>query len=359
VRRSIAGASIAALALAVALVAPVGDDAHGTPPPVDRLTLEQQVGQLIVLSFTGTTPPAYVRELLRGRRVAGVILFGRNISSPAQVRALTAALRKSGGSPVVAVDQEGGAVRRLAWAPPVASEAEQLARGTVRSAAEAAGRALRSVGITVTLAPVADVPSVSDAALASRAFSSDPSVVAGAVGDAVRGWRAGGVAATAKHFPGLGGTRANTDAATVTIKRSRDALEAVDLPPFAAAIAAGVPLVMVGHARYPALDRTRIASQSRPIIEGVLRDELGFRGVVITDSMEARASLATGGIEKASERAVRAGADLLLLTGRGSYEPVYRRLLAIAESSEAFRARVRDSAARVLALQRRGALPPG
>ena len=91
------------------------------PPPVDRLTLEQQVGQLIVLSFTGTTPPAYVRELLRGRRVAGVILFGRNISSPAQVRALTAALRKSGGSPVVAVDQEGGAVRRLPWAPPVAS----------------------------------------------------------------------------------------------------------------------------------------------------------------------------------------------------------------------------------------------
>ena len=116
---------------------------------------------------------------------------------------------------------------------------------------------------------------------------------------------------------------------------------------------------MVGHARYPALDRTRIASQSRPIIEGVLRDELGFGGVVITDSMEARASLATGGIEKASERAVRAGADLLLLTGRGSYEPVYRHVLAVAESSEAFHTRVRESAARVLALQRRGALPPG
>ncbi len=137
----------------------------------------------------------------------------------------------------------------------------------------------------------------------------------------------------------------------MTIARSREELDAVDLPPFSAAIAAGVPLVMVGHARYPALDRVRIASQSRPIIEGVLREELGFRGVVVTDSMEARASLATGGITKVSERAVRAGADLLLLTGRGSYAPVYRHLLSVARGSAAFRARVRESAARVLALK--------
>ena len=176
--------------------------------------------------------------------------------------------------------------------------------------------------------------------------------------DAVRGWRSGGVAATAKHFPGIGGAPANTDDAIVTIRRSRAALDAVDLPPFAAAIEAGVPLVMVGHARYPALDRNRIASQSRPIIEGVLREELGFRGVVVTDSMEARASLATGSITKVSERAIRAGADLLLLTGRGSYRPVYDHLLAVARSSPAFRARVQESAARVLELKRRGALPP-
>ena len=175
---------------------------------------------------------------------------------------------------------------------------------------------------------------------------------------AIRGWRSGGVAATAKHFPGIGGAPANTDDAIVTIGRSRAELDAVDLPPFAAAIEAGVPLVMVGHARYPALDRSRIASQSRPIIEGVLREELGFRGVVVTDSMEARASLATGSITKVSERAIRAGADLLLLTGRGSYRPVYDHLLAVARSSPAFRARVRESAARVLELKRRGALPP-
>jgi len=115
---------------------------------------------------------------------------------------------------------------------------------------------------------------------------------------------------------------------------------------------------MVGHARYPALDRYRISSQSAPIIEGLLRGELGFRGVVVTDSMEARASLATGTLARTSERAVRAGADLLLLTGRGSYRPVYEYLLAVARTDPTFRARVQESAARVLALKSRGALPP-
>ena len=114
---------------------------------------------------------------------------------------------------------------------------------------------------------------------------------------------------------------------------------------------------MVGHARYPALDPDRIASQSAVIVEELLRGRLGFRGVVVTDSMEARASIATGGITTVSERAVRAGADLVLLTGQGSYAPVYDHLLALARSSPAFRPRVRESAARVLALRRRRAAP--
>jgi beta-N-acetylhexosaminidase len=332
-----------------------GEEARGA---VDELTLEQQVGQLLVLSFSGTTAPDYVREAVRERRVAGVILFGGNITGPSQVRALTRALRRQGGRPIVAVDQEGGSVRRLPWAGPLAAQPGQLRRGTVRADAAAAARQLRAAGVTVTLAPVADVPSVPGAAIAGRAFSSDPQVASDAMRASVRGWRSGGIAATAKHFPGIGGAPANTDDAIVTIRRSRAALDAVDLPPFAAAIESGLPLVMVGHARYPALDRNRIASQSQPIIEGVLRDELGFRGVVVTDSMEARASLATGSITKVSERAIRAGADLLLLTGRGSYRPVYDHLLAVALSSPAFRARVQQSAARVLELKRRGALPP-
>jgi beta-N-acetylhexosaminidase len=299
-----------------------------------------------------------VLDALRRRRAAGVILFGGNIESPEQLRQLTGALRRAGGRPIVAVDQEGGSVRRIPWAPPVASQPEQQATGTAGLAARKAAGALRRLGITVSLAPVADVPSVPGAAIAGRAFSSDPAETSRAVAAAVRGWRSGGIASTAKHFPGFGGATRNTDSAPVTIRRSLAQLEATDLPPFESAVEAGVPLVMVGHARYPALDPTHIASQSRLLIAGLLRGQVGFRGVVITDSMEARASLATGSVAAASERAVRAGADIVLLTGRGSYAPVYRHLLAVARASPAFQARVRGSAARVLALVQRGAKPP-
>ncbi len=336
------------LAVSLVLVAVPGALARDAAP---TLTLEQQVGQLVVMSFRGTAAPGNALDALRERRAAGVILFGGNISSPEQLRGLTRDLRGTGGRPLIAVDQEGGRVRRVPWVGPARAEPGQVAAGTVRSDAEAAAQALRVLGITVTLAPVADVPSIRGSAIASRAFARDPAVASSSVRASVRGWRSGGVAPTAKHFPGIGAAPANTDDAVVRIARSRAELARVDLAPFRAAIAAGVPLVMVGHARYPALDRFRIASQSEPIVDGLLRGELGFRGVVVTDSMEARASLATGSLETVCERAVRAGADLLLLTGRGSYRPVYDHLLSLARTDPAFRDRVRESAARVLALK--------
>ena len=337
-----------ALLVVLALAALPGTSAHGAPA---ELPLEQQVGQLVVLSFRGTAAPAYVRSALRAGHAAGVVLFGGNIASAAQLRALTTTLREAGGRPLVAVDQEGGLVRRVPWIGPVGSASQQAAAGTVRSDAAAAARALRALGITVTLAPVADVPSVRNAAIASRAFSSDPAVVSASVEAAVRGWRVGGVAPAAKHFPGIGGASRNTDRADVTIHRSRAALERVDLAPFRAAIRAGAPLVMVGHARYPALDPSHVASQSDAIMQGLLRDQLGFRGVVITDALEARASLATGPVASVAERAIRAGADLVLLTDRRSYQPVYDHLFARARDDPAFRERVRHAAARVWRLK--------
>ena len=195
------------------------------------------------------------------------------------------------------------------------------------------------------------------AALAGRSFGDDPDAVARAARESVAGWRAGGVAATAKHFPGLGAAQVNTDDAPATVIRTAARLAAIDLVPFRAAVEAGVPLVMIGHARYPAVDARRIASQS-PAVVGLLRDRLGFEGVIVTDSMEAAASLATGTVEVASERALRAGADLLLLTGRGSYTPVLRHLTAAARRSPALRARVREAAARVLALKQAPPRPP-
>ena len=141
-------------------------------PPSPRLT--EQVGQLIVMSFQGTAVPQYVLDALRERRAAGVILFGGNVESPRQLRTLTAALRSGGGSPLVAVDQEGGDVRIVPWAPPESSAPEQAAAGTVGRDARRAGLALRRAGVNVSLAPVADVPSVPGSALAGRSFSSDP-----------------------------------------------------------------------------------------------------------------------------------------------------------------------------------------
>ena len=336
---------------------PAGREKAGEEP-VDRLSLRRRVGQLVILRFAGTTAPGYVLDALREQRAAGVILFRDNVTSPAQLRALTRSLRRAGGDPIVAVDQEGGEIRILPWAPPAASAPEQQAAGSVGRDARAAARALRRAGVTVTLAPVGDVPTVPGAALAGRAFSEDTPTAAAAMAEAVRGWRAGGVAPTAKHFPGLGGATVNTDDGPATIARSRAELDAVDLPPFAAAVEAGVPLVMIGHARYPALDPGRIASQSAPILRDLLRRELGFPGVVVTDSMEASASLATGPVTTVSERAVRAGADLLLLTGQGSFAPVSAHLLATARASAGFRLRVRESAARVLALKASSDTPP-
>ncbi len=320
-----------------------------TPSAIARLGLARQVGELVVLRFQGTAVPAYVRSILRRGEASGAILFRDNIASPGQLRALTRTLHAAGRAgrftPIVCIDQEGGAIRNVGWAPPVAAQADQDPGADAR----AAGRALRGLGINVALAPVADVPSVDGAALASRAFSRDPARVARAVAAAVRGWRASGVAPTAKHFPGLGGATVNTDHGSATI--GGGAPTRADLAPFRAAIAAGVPLVMSSHALYPALDRHRIASQSPAILGGLLRARLHFRGVVMTDSMEAAAVRATGSLEQAAVRSVRAGADIVLTTGQGSWLRVYRALLAEAHRSPAFRARVRQSAARVLRLQ--------
>jgi beta-N-acetylhexosaminidase len=360
-RLTLAATALAALALGAVIGAGAEEKpsspptAGATPTPasaeraraaVDRLTLDQQVGHLVILRFAGTSAPRYVRRALRGGRAAGVILFADNVISPTQLHALTLQLNAS----IVCVDQEGGDVRILPWAPPQTAAPDQAAAGTVEADARAGGEALRTAGVTVTLAPVADVPTVGGAALAGRAFSSDPDQAAAAVTESIRGWHEGGVATTVKHFPGLGGATVNTDDGPSKIARTRAELER-DLVPFRAAIEAGTEFVMAGHATYPALDGLHIASQSPAIIDGLLRRELGFDGVVMTDSLEAAAVQAVADVDEAAIASVDAGVDVILTTGRGSYIRVYRALLARAKADPEFRARVRESAARVLAAQ--------
>jgi beta-N-acetylhexosaminidase len=194
---------------------------------------------------------------------------------------------------------------------------------------------------------VLDVPSGADSAMRERAYPADP---AGLGAAAVRSYDGTRVAPAVKHFPGFGRATANTDDAPVTIDATRDEL-ATDLEPFRAAVEAGVPAVMVAHAVYPAYDGAWIASQSRPIVTDLLRGELGFDGVVATDSMEADAVLSRSDVDDAAVYAIYAGCDLLVLTGRGSQLPVYDRLLEEARRSPEFRARLAESAERVRALK--------
>jgi beta-N-acetylhexosaminidase len=315
---------------------------------VDRLTLRQQVGQLIVSSFPDPAPPDYIRRRLRARETAGVILFGFNAGAEAEWRRLTRSVqRHAAGDALVMTDQEGGEVRSVSWAGPAAGQPAQGDSGDVRRSARAAARQLRRAGVNVNLAPVADVPGGAAPVMGFRAFAGGPTGIAARTRAAIEGMRAAGVAATPKHFPGLGRAQVNTDDASALVMGPLNA----DLVPFRAAVAARAPLIMLSHALYPAVDANRIASQSARIATGLLRQRLGYDGVVVTDSIEAQAVLDRSGVGRAAERSLRAGADLILTTGSASWNLIHPWLLREARASQAFRKRVRESAARVLGLK--------
>lgn len=327
--------------------------------PATELSLERAVGQLLVMSFDGVSAPAYIRRRLRTGEGAGVILFAKNAPDPATLRSLTRSLqRAASGSAIVATDQEGGDIRSIAFVGP---ESSQGVLTTAQAAEQAAGEAaagLDANGINVNLAPVADVAIGSASVVAGRAYGAAREEVPTLVASAVRAHEERGVAATAKHFPGLGAAGANTDDTSVTVASSEQQIASDDLPAFRAALRERVPLVMASHALYPALDPDRIASQSSAVLEELLRGRLGFRGAVITDSIEAQAVLDRSGVAEAAVRSVEAGADLVLMTGSGSWNEVYPALLERARGDERFAARVQEAAARVAALRKRLSLAP-
>ncbi|HEV3378536.1 MAG TPA: glycoside hydrolase family 3 N-terminal domain-containing protein [Thermoleophilaceae bacterium] len=315
---------------------------------VDRLSLRQQVGQVIVSSFPDPAPPDYVRRRLRAGETAGVILFGFNAGTEAEWRSLTRAVqRHAGGDALVMVDQEGGEIRTVSWAGPAAGQPLQGDAAAVGRTARDAARQLSAIGVNVNLAPVADVPAGPAPVMGFRAFDGDPAGIAARTRSAVEGMRTRGVAATPKHFPGLGGAEVNTDDGSATVTGPLDD----GLVPFRAAVEADAPLIMLSHALYPDVDPDRIASQSRTIVTGLLREELGYEGVIVTDSMEAQAVLDRSGVARAAERSLRAGADLILTTGSASWNLIHPWLMREAQASPEFRKRVREAAARVLALK--------
>ena len=330
----------------------------GVRPPAkavakaNELSLGRQIGEVLMIAFPGTTPPGYVQRALRQGRASGVILFGGNATSPAVTRELTRRIQRSArGRALIATDQEGGSIRILDWAAPDKSQGATPTEFEAKRQATAAAKDLTAAGVNVTLAPVADVGGPGSV-MEGRAFPGGSADVSALTTAAVSGYKGTTVAATLKHFPGLGAAGTNTDDGPVTISTPAAAMTTRDLPPFQAGINAGAKLVMASHALYTGLDRRNIASQSKPILTTLLRKKLGFRGVVITDSMEADAVLKRSSIQIAALRSISAGADLLLLTGPGSFPVVRKQLEVAARRSPKFRARIAEAAARVIALKR-------
>jgi beta-N-acetylhexosaminidase len=318
-----------------------------------------------MVGFPGPGPSADVVALVR-EGVAGVIYFRRNLTggpggAARLTTALQAAAREAGRPPLlVAADQEGGLVARLR-APFTEYPGGAEAIGTAGDAAlaERYGRALaaelRAVGITVDFAPVMDVlTNPANPVMARRAFGSDPGRVATLALAVARGLEAGRVAACAKHFPGHGDTAEDSHHALPVVPHDRARLEAVEIAPFAAAVAAGIPMVMTAHVVYPALDPERPATLSPAIVEGVLRRRLGFDGVVATDDLEMAAIAARFGWEEAIVAAVEAGCDLLLVCHDADRQR--RAVVALRRAAEGGRlspARIEASLARLARLRGR------
>jgi beta-N-acetylhexosaminidase len=298
--------------------------------------LRRRLGKRIVVRMESEATPELVRQARRGE-IGGLILFPPEGQEPDSLRAPVARVQRAAaqgghGPLVVAIDQEGGIVERLALPPDEAPP--ELAGDSQAAEAEgvATGEALARIGVNVDLAPVLDVPESPDSFIAERAFGGDPAEVASTATAFATGLQAGGVSATAKHFPGLGRSVVNTDEEPSEVDASRAQLLA-DLEPFESAIDAGIDLVMLSNATYPELDPDAPAFASPAIAEGMLRDDLGFEGVTITDDLEAGAVRALYSPAEAAVAAAAGGSDLLLFALRSNPD-VLDSLVEAAERGE-------------------------
>jgi beta-N-acetylhexosaminidase len=281
-------------------------------------TLHELIGRLLFVGIPGPTLDATTQRTLEDLHVGGVILFRRNVGTPAEITALIDALHALPSQPLVAIDHEGGRVQRLGEPftrfPPAALVGRTGDSDIAYRVGHAMGIELASVGIDLSFAPVLDVHSnPANPVIGDRAFGSDPALVSELAIALMRGLHDGGVLSCGKHFPGHGDTEKDSHLELPVVRRSRAELEQTELVPFRAAIAAGVPMLMSAHVLYPALDADHPATLSRAILTDLLRGELHFDGVVASDDLHMRAIVNHGSIGDAAVASLLAGADALLV----------------------------------------------
>jgi len=332
------------------------------------MTLEQKVGQLMVVSFSGQSFTAEAQAMVRDFHAGGVILFQQNLINAPQIRQLTQQLQHAAKVPLlIAADQEGGPVVRITnGATLFPSQMAVGATFSLKDAAAVAGETateLRGLGFNVNFAPVVDVNSnPKNPVIGTRSYGADPAMVGALGAAAVGATQRAGVLAVAKHFPGHGDADVDSHRALPLIDHSLQRLESVELPPFRAAIAAGVDGVMTAHLLLPALesDPKRSATLS-PGVLGYLREKLGYTGLIVTDDLEMGAIVNDYGTAEAAKLAFQAGADVLLFRRTVSEQQRAHALLVQAvRSGEISSQRLDDSVTRILAAkEKRGILAPG
>lgn len=341
----------------------------------DAFTLEQKIGQLMIIGFDGTKADSGLLEMISRYHVGGVILFARNVQSPRQVAELVNQLQQTAtesGNPglFIAIDQEGGRVARLtedtgftefpsAMAVGATADSEKAYRMACAMAVE-----MSAVGINVDFAPDLDVNNnPANPVIGTRSFGSDPNKVATFGSAFARGLQENGVLAFGKHFPGHGDTGTDSHIALPLVPHDRARLDHIELVPFKAAIAENIAGIMSAHVTFPAIDSTpgMPATLSRPVLTGLLRDELGFKGLIATDSLEMGA-LAENGYPPpiGAPLALAAGADLLLFNrDHAMHKQAFANLMSAIKEGKVLQEQLDSSVRRILgAKEKFGILNP-
>ena len=326
------------------------------------MTLEEQIGQLLMVGFWGSTPSQEIIDLIQRHHVGNILLFSRNIREARQIFELTQSLQaiaQEAGQRyplLIAIDQENGLVQRLGEAVTLFPGNMALgAIGSEKVAYEVAlvtGRELKALGINMNLAPVVDVNNnPANPVIGVRSFGEDAQQVARLAAAMVKGYHATGILDCLKHFPGHGDTAVDSHLALPTIPYALEWLEALELVPFRSGIEAGAESVMIAHVSFPALTRQDMlpATLSSAIVQGLLREKLGFNGVILSDCLEMKAISETFGTERAAVMALQAGIDLVLVSHHytqqlGSIEAIQAAVQAHELSPQA----VQQAAERVL-----------
>jgi len=379
------GVGLATLALVLSTLAVRSPEAHAqegaewVESTLASMSLEDKVGQLFMTHAYGTTAdtqnPADVaanqqlygvdnaQQLIEKYRPGGIIYFAwtNSVQNPTQIANLSngvqdAALAQPSGVPsLVGIDQEGGIVARVG--PPATQLPGNMALGAGRSASDAQtaaavnGDELAAMGINWNFAPVADVNvNPANPVIGVRSFGEDPGLVADLTAAQTRGYLSTGIAGAAKHFPGHGDTATDSHTGLPVIDHTRQEWEQLDRPPFQAAIDAGVPAIMTAHISVPSLDPSGDpATLSEPIMTGILREEMGYDGVVITDALDMAGASATYGNDRVPVLALKAGVDILLMPPE--FDVAYEAVLGAVESGELTEERIDTSVRRILTLK--------